>query len=752
MRLPRLLSALTLFLVIALPGLAGTIVYVDANATGANNGTSWCDAYTELQIALGEAANPSREVSEIRVANGEYRPAGPGGGRAGTFRLVSGVNVTGGFAGCGAIDPDLRDVEVYETVLSGDLNENDGTPSSSDCCIGHGATGCDDQECSNAVCLVNPYCCNIVWDSNCAEAATVFCANICRGTNDNVHHVVTCSGCFGVVLDGFTIQGGNANVGSGLADLGGGLISVGGSLAIVRCIFSENFATWAGGAIVATGNLDISDSSFMANSSDGPGSSIYAEQASLSLHRCTFNANSGNSTVSAGSNIVNFSVIDSTFHANGGSALSAGADSIVVIRTTVTGNGSGAGFGGGTVQVYDSLFVGNGSYGLSASGANVSIDNCTVANNTFGGVACSGSGSRRITNCIVWGNGAANPSNQIIAGNPVGLSVNYSCVQGYVGQFEGVGTITTDPLFVDPSSGNFHIQTCSPCVNSGAPIYVPPGGAIDIDGDERILGVAVDIGADEVPHVDGDQDGIPDECVVGACCEADGTCTQTVEAACGTATWTMGQNCVPNVCPVIGSCCRADGECDYASEADCGSGLWAANGSCSPSQCLAAPVVVPIGGRYLQVEAATWSTPIALHVTSPDIPCLSRYVAFDSGRPTLIDNPVYFTGTQWGTVAFSDNEVRPGTTYRIQAVNAAGQSAYGIATTWAWGDVDNTTTIDVDDILCTLDTFVGFFGDCALEATDLADCIPNGEIDVDDVLAVLDAFQGHPFPCPSPCP
>ena len=57
------------------------VVYVDADASGANHGTSWEDAYTELRDALANLGEPEMQ---IWVAEGTYTPAPSAGSRFGT--------------------------------------------------------------------------------------------------------------------------------------------------------------------------------------------------------------------------------------------------------------------------------------------------------------------------------------------------------------------------------------------------------------------------------------------------------------------------------------------------------------------------------------------------------------------------------------------------------------------------------------------------------------------------------------------
>jgi hypothetical protein len=83
-------------------GLHGRTIYVDDDASGLNNGSSWENAYIYLQDALADA-NSSPKPVEIRVAQGIYTPDRGAGIEAGdynaSFELINGVTLSGGYAG-----------------------------------------------------------------------------------------------------------------------------------------------------------------------------------------------------------------------------------------------------------------------------------------------------------------------------------------------------------------------------------------------------------------------------------------------------------------------------------------------------------------------------------------------------------------------------------------------------------------------------------------------------------------------------
>jgi len=180
------------------------VIYVDANAIGANDGSNWEDSFNYLQDALEVAT-----IGDvILAAEGTYRPDHGGGNtngdRLSVFQLIGGVGVYGGFPSGGALW-ETRDPNLYPTILSGDLNE-------------------DDIE------VTDP--CDLLDEPTRAE---------------NSYHVVKSNSSLGVILDGFIITGGNANV--PYAHRSGGGMIVGGRIKLLNCIFAKNTAGYTGGGL-----------------------------------------------------------------------------------------------------------------------------------------------------------------------------------------------------------------------------------------------------------------------------------------------------------------------------------------------------------------------------------------------------------------------------------------------------------------------------------------------------------------------
>ncbi len=94
-----------------------------------------------------------------------------------------------------------------------------------------------------------------------------------------------------------------------------------------------------------------------------------------------------------------------------------------------------------------------------------------------------------LNNCIVYYNRAPDGPNY----DEPYWTLNYCCTTPL--PTNGVGNITNAPLFVDQANGNLRLQSNSPCINSGNNTYVV--GSTDLDGNPRIVGGTVDIGAYE---------------------------------------------------------------------------------------------------------------------------------------------------------------------------------------------------------------------------------------------------------------
>ncbi|MBF0245139.1 MAG: hypothetical protein HQL31_07680, partial [Planctomycetes bacterium] len=108
----------TCLFLLALSGAQGGVIYVHHAATGANNGSSWADAFSG-ELGVQNALAAAQSGDDIWVAQGTYKPTS-GTDRNIWFVMKAGVELYGGFLG-NETDQEQRDWEIRQTILSGEI-------------------------------------------------------------------------------------------------------------------------------------------------------------------------------------------------------------------------------------------------------------------------------------------------------------------------------------------------------------------------------------------------------------------------------------------------------------------------------------------------------------------------------------------------------------------------------------------------------------------------------------------------------
>ncbi|MHC4169582.1 MAG: right-handed parallel beta-helix repeat-containing protein [Planctomycetota bacterium] len=385
---------------------AAKTIYVDDDATGANDGTSWENAHVYLQDALGAAAGGD----EIRVAQGIYRPDLGGGNTPGdkraTFQLVNGVVIKGGLAGVGESDPDARNVDIYETILSGDLNGDD-------------------------VAVANPE------DLQDEPTRAENCFTVVTGNSIDET----------TVLDCLVITGGSTN--SPIPSGGGLDNSEDSSPTLINCTFRANSSRYGGGAMANSknsnptlinctfsGNLAARGAGAMRNSESSPiltdctfsgnwgryGGGMYNDNSDPTLTNCTFRDNSaeygagGMDNTESSPNLTNCTFSQNWTERNGG-GMDNHHSSPILTNCTFSGNLASSDGGGiynwsaSSPILADCTFSANTAArggGMSNDKSSPTLTNCTFSTNSAdsGGGMSNTRSSSIVTNCTFGGNSA----------------------------------------------------------------------------------------------------------------------------------------------------------------------------------------------------------------------------------------------------------------------------------------------------------------------------------------------------------
>jgi hypothetical protein len=452
------------------PGVAhaqGTTIFVDDSSTCTLAcGNTWATAYPQLQDALAAA----HVGDQLWVAQGVYYPdEGQGltdNDRTLSFTLKNGVKLYGGFFG-NESTLTQRDPAVNSTILSGDIDKNDG--------------------------------------------GTI--------VGNNAYHVVVSNGIdSSAVLDGFLITAGLAN-GSSQYVNGGGMYNQAASPTLVNLTFRRNAAnTYGGGMYNIGGSPSLTNVTFQDNTAQTGGGGMYNQTANPTLANVSFSGNTARfgggmyNSENSSPTLTNVSFSSNTAQDAGGGIFNYVNSNPMLTNVTFTGN-TAQSFGGGMHDTYSSPALTNVTFSGNTAGSGGGMSNLgdsrpRLVNVTFsdnsaqssgGGMYNDGSAFPRLTNTII-----ANSSSGGDCDGPVNGASSYNLIEDATracGLTNGANgnLIGQDPR-LDPLANNggatltHALQPGYPALDAGAKASCP---ATDQRGLPRPQGPNCDIGAVE---------------------------------------------------------------------------------------------------------------------------------------------------------------------------------------------------------------------------------------------------------------
>jgi len=273
----------------------------------------------------------------------------------------------------------------------------------------------------------------------------------------------------------------NCTLADNSASTGGGVVL---GILLNSCLISNNSAVFSGGGATysALQNCTLVGNSVLNNTGPGGGGAIFSTLTGCVLSNNTAIYSYEDGGGARNSTLNNCALVNNKANYLGGGAYNCSMLNCIFIGNTATNNGGGACFG----TAVNCFFLENMAINIGGAASNCQLFNCTVISNTASG---SGGGtSGRLTNCIVYFNTAPVDPNY-----SAGSIVAYTCTMPL--PTNGFANFTNTPLFNNLAGSDYHLQSNSPCINAGANFSVTCTN--DLDGNPRIVGGTVDIGAYE---------------------------------------------------------------------------------------------------------------------------------------------------------------------------------------------------------------------------------------------------------------